>query len=190
MLITFFKNIPDKRRKQGQMYDLSHLLLFSVLAILSGATSYRKVETFIKLRFKILKKYFKLKWKNAPEYSTIRRAIHDLEGKNLEKVFREYSKALTATEDEKDEKKKKNIQCISLDGKAVRGSFDNFEDQNAIQVLSAFLLNKDIILAHEEIEKKKTNEIPVAQKLIGELGLKNCVFVFDALHCQKKHWKK
>jgi len=194
MITTFLENLPDKRRKQGQMYDLKHLLLFSILAILSGATSYRKVETFIGLRFKLLKEKFKIKWKKAPEYSTIRRAIHGLEADDLEEAFRKYSKALTQTPLKKgkdeggDEEDEKDIQCISMDGKVVRGSFDQFEDQKAIQVLSAFLLGKDIILAHEEIDRK-TNEIPVAQKLIEALGLKDFIFIFDALHCQKKLWK-
>jgi len=33
----------------------------------------------------------------------------------------------------------------------VRGSFDHFKDQKAIQVLSAFLMDCRLILAHEEI---------------------------------------
>ena len=32
----------------------------------------------------------------------------------------------------------------------------------------------------------KTNEIPTAQKLIEALGLTDCIFTFDALHCQEK----
>lgn len=167
------------------MYDLGHLLLFSILAILSGATSYRKAETFIKFRFRTLKKQFKLKWKQAPEYSTIRRAIHGLKAGDLEEAFRRYSETLAKTQEASEGKMEKQIKCISMDGKVVRGSFDHFEDQKAIQVLSAFLLGKDIILAHEEIEKK-TNEIPVVQKLIRDLGLRDHLFIFDALHCQKK----
>lgn len=78
----------------------------------------------------------------------------------------------------------REVKTVSLDGKVVRGSFDNFKDQKAIQVFSA-LLDGEIILAHEEIEVK-TNEIPVAQKFFEELGLKNHLFTLDALHCQKK----
>ncbi len=67
----------------------------------------------------------------------------------------------------------------------MRGSFDSFQDQKAIQILSAFLTNENLILAHEEIDCK-TNEIPTAQSLIKELELENCLFTFDAMHCQKK----
>jgi hypothetical protein len=47
MLESFLFKVKDHRRKQGQRYELGHILLFSILAILSGATSYRKTHTFI-----------------------------------------------------------------------------------------------------------------------------------------------
>jgi hypothetical protein len=40
--------IPDHRRAQGKLYDLPHLLLFSILAVMSGATSYRRIHPFIR----------------------------------------------------------------------------------------------------------------------------------------------
>jgi hypothetical protein len=46
-LKTHFSVVPDHRRPQGRMYDLGHLLLFSVLAVVSGATSYRKIQRFM-----------------------------------------------------------------------------------------------------------------------------------------------
>ena len=33
------ERMPDPRRPQGRRYGLAHLLLFSVLAVLTGATS-------------------------------------------------------------------------------------------------------------------------------------------------------
>ena len=67
----------------------------------------------------------------------------------------------------------------------MRGSFDHFRDQKAIQVLSAFLTDSHLILAHVEIAEK-TNEIPTAQELMACLGLSGDIFTFDALHCQEK----
>jgi len=55
-----------------------------------------------------------------------------------------------------------------------------------IQVFSAFLTWQDIILAHEDIDGKKTNEIPVAQQLIKDLDVSWFIFTADAMHCQKK----
>jgi len=179
MLITIFQEIPDHRRPQGRMYDLPHLLFFTVLAILSGADSYRTVHTFIKMHFPVLKETFALDWRRAPAYGTVRYAIQGLDPNELEKAFRKYAKQLARLN-------KKQLKLISLDGKTLRGSFDHFQDKKVVQLFSALLKSQQIILAHEQITDKKTNEIPVAQKLIRELGLTGCLFTMDALHCQKK----
>jgi predicted transposase YbfD/YdcC len=75
-------------------------------------------------------------------------------------------------------------KIVTFDGKTLKGSFDRFNDKKAIQILSAFT-DKHIILAHEEIDTK-TNEIPTTQELIVKLGLSNCVFTLDAIHCQEE----
>ena len=46
-LLAALEQIPDPRRRQGQRYRLAPLLLFTVLAILAGATSYRRIRLFI-----------------------------------------------------------------------------------------------------------------------------------------------
>ncbi len=177
MLESFLFQVKDHRRKQGRRYELGHILLFTILAILSGATSYRKVHMFVVAHYDELNDIFELNWKRMPAYTTIRGIIQGTSGSELERVFREYSQSLDTTETEK--------KFIGCDGKVLRGSFDHFEDKKAVQVLSAFASDSHIILAHEEIDTK-TNEIPMAQKLMKELGLSGYIFTLDALHCQKK----
>lgn len=174
MLITILRELPDFRRSQGRMYDLPHLILFSILAIASNAVSYRQIETLITTHFETLKKHFGIAWKQAPDYSTIRRAIQRVDAAALERAFRTHAAELATA---------KKRRHISIDGKTVRGSFDHFQDQKAIQVFSALLAESELILAHETITGNKTNEIPVAQTLIKELGLSGCVFTADAMHC-------
>lgn len=176
MLQSFLFKIKDHRRKQGQRYALGHILLFSILAILSGADSYRKVQKFIVVHYDQFNETFDLNWKRMPAYTSIRDIIQGTSGPELEQSFRQYSQVLAESDAEK--------QFIGCDGKVLRGSFDHFKDQQAIQILSAFGSNSQIILAHEEIASK-TNEIPAAQALIEALGLSGYIFTFDALHCQK-----
>ncbi len=177
MLKSFLFKIRDHRRKQGRRYELGHILLFSVLAVLSGADSYRKIHKFIVIRHAILNKMFKLNWKRMPAHTTIRDIIQNTSGSELEKSFRQYSALLSENDNEN--------RFISCDGKVLRGSFDHFRDRRAIQILSAFLSDTHIISAHEEIAAK-TNEIPMAQSLIEALGLTGHIFTFDALRCQEK----
>ena len=176
MLKSFLFKIPDHRRKQGRRYELGHILLFTILAVLSGANSYRKVQKFIVAHYETLNEIFDLNWKRMPAHTTIRDIIQGTSGTELEQSFRQYSQVLAESDEEK--------QFIGCDGKVLRGSFDHFQDQKAVQILSAFAGNSCIILAHEEIATK-TNEIPTAQRLMAELGLSGYIFTFDALHCQK-----
>lgn len=43
-LLDLLADVPDPRRGQGQLHKLPHMLLFSVLAIVTGGNSYRGVE--------------------------------------------------------------------------------------------------------------------------------------------------
>lgn len=179
MLLGYLNQIPDHRRGQGRMFDLPHLFLFSILAIASGADSYRKIIIFIQENFETLCGAYGIKWKRPPSYNCVRRAIQGVNQKALEKVFRAYSK-----ESARFEKGKMNV--VSLDGKALKHSFDNVADERFKQVLSAFSPGTNIILAHEKIGISKENEINAAIKLMKSLKLDNVMYTLDALHTQKK----
>jgi len=119
-----------------------------------------------------------LAWKKPPSYTTIRAIIIGLPSHVLEEIFREHANILSDIPDDE-------IAHYAIDGKVIRGSFDHFKGQTAIQFLSLFCSNNNLIMAHEEVECK-TNEIPVAQELIPKLGIKNAVFTSDAINCQFK----
>ena len=178
MIITFLDDIRDHRRSQGQRYELKFVLLFSIMAILSNAKSYRDISRFINKHLERLKKDFGLEWKKPPAYTTVRNIINGVGQQELEAGFRAYTQSLSETG-------KDNYIGVAVDGKVLRGSYDHFQDKKAIQVLSFFDTQSELILAHEKIDVK-TNEIPVAQALIPKLGLENVVYTLDALHCQKK----
>ncbi len=46
-LLGLLDEVPDPRRAEGKRYKLPHILLFSILAIVSGCNSYRGIVTFI-----------------------------------------------------------------------------------------------------------------------------------------------
>ncbi len=79
MLLDYLSQIPDARRKQGQRYKLLEILLFSIFAVLCGATSYRKIQRFIMAHRKIFNEVFGLKWRCCPSYSSIRYILQGLQ---------------------------------------------------------------------------------------------------------------
>ena len=174
--------ITDPRRAEGKLYKLQHVLLFSILAVVSGANSYRTIHTFIETHLRKLKKVFKIKWKKAPCYSEIRFVLQNLNPDDVEKAFREHAAMLNQRDDTD------AAYSIGIDGKTLRRSFDAMNDVKAKQVLNAFAADTLLVLAHIEIDEK-SNEIPAAQKLFEELDLAGCIVTLDAMHCQKKPLK-
>jgi hypothetical protein len=179
MISTFLTDLQDHRRPQGQRYKLEHIILFSIMAFLSNAKSYRDISRFIKVRFEVLKEHFGLTWERAPGYTTIRNVILGVDGEELEACFRVYTQSLI------DGTNADQIGSIAFDGKTLRGSYDHFQDKRAVQILSMFRTEDNLILAHEVIDQK-TNEIPMVQKLLEDIGLEGYYYTMDALHCQKK----
>ncbi|WP_294539000.1 ISAs1 family transposase [uncultured Rhodoblastus sp.] len=177
-LLSILATIPDPRRAEGKLYQLPHVLLFSIFAIVTGASSYRGIQTYFTAYRQALNKVFKIKWKRAPAHTAIRHILQGLDATNLEKAFREHSANLSVAPGGAE-------TCVfAFDGKTLKGSFDNFNDAKAKQVLSAFAVDTALVLAHIEIDEK-SNEIPAVQKLLAELDVAGRIFTCDAKHAQK-----
>src|SRR3712207_5691213 len=87
-LLAALNNVPDPRRAQGKRYPLPYLLLFTVLALLSGARSYRGVITFLQQRRAVLNEHFGTNLKRAPAVNTLRAVLQALDSEVLEQAFR------------------------------------------------------------------------------------------------------
>src|SRR3954454_15169110 len=185
-LLAALAEIRDPRRPQGQRYSLKHLLLFSVLAVLAvlaGATSYQKIITFIAVQRDRLNAAFGVGFRRAPAVNTLRHVFRTLGRDDLEAAFRRHADELNGT------LRVTGKRTIALDGKALRGSFDHLNDQQAAHVLSAFASDAALILAHLEVAGSP-GEIPAVPTLMKELGLTDVLFTADALHCQKDAFKR
>ena len=184
MALEFLKllsQIPDPRRAQGKKWQLGPMLLATILAVLSGATSYRKVHSFIETHRQRLNRAFGFGWKTAPAYSAIRTILHGLDPDEVEQVFRRHAAMLSGGDAGEDVEAS---PVVAIDGKTLRGSFDAFNDRKAAHVLGAFAVDDVLILGHLQVDDK-SNEIPAAQQMIEALALEGRLFTLDAMHCQK-----
>jgi len=190
MLTTFFEDIADFRRPQGQKYGLSALLSFATLAVLCNAKSYRDIHRFVLTHFDALKGDFDLCWKAPPAYTTIRNAIIGVDRDELEAAFRAFTQSLLhywpALATDPTAPLPVAPIVIAVDGKTLRGSYDRFKDQPALHQLFFYDQQKKLILGHLDTDGKGS-EMKAGQDLLDELALPGALFTLDALHCQKKH---
>ena len=176
-LLSALAEIPDPRRPQGRRYPLAHLLLFSVLAVLAGATSYRGIVTFLAVHRDQLGRIYGVRLRRAPAVNTLRNLFLVLDPQALEAAFQRHARHLGKARAEEP-------RAVALDGKTLRRSFDRLHDRAAAHVLGAFAAEAALILAHQEVPDTPA-EVHAVRTMIQDLGLSGVVFTVDALHCQK-----
>src|SRR6476469_4053980 len=153
-LLAALDQIPDPRRRQGQRYSLAPLLLFAVLAVLAGATSYRRIRLFIGVHRERLNTTFGARFRRAPAVNTLRALLHTLDPAEIEAAFRRHAKHLGDTVTPP------GRRVIALDGKTLRGSFDHLDDQAAAQALieqlglSGILFTADALHCQKNLRRR------------------------------------
>jgi hypothetical protein len=176
-LLPLLDDLPDQRTRKGRRYDLPHILLFTVLAMLSGANSYRTVTAFIEERFAVLQALCNINWRRPPAHTTLRAILGGLDQNALEEAFRQHAATISALPAD---------AVIAIDGKTLRGSFDHALELRALIMVSAFATDDALSLAHIMLDdSEKLGEIPAVQQLIEQLNLRGKLYSLDALHCQK-----
>src|SRR5690242_1981254 len=70
--LAVLSEVPDPRRAEGKIYKLPYVLLFAILAVVTGGNSFRSIETFIKVHRRRLNAAFGLRWQRAPAHTAIR----------------------------------------------------------------------------------------------------------------------
>ena len=156
-LLDILAEVPDPRRAEGKLYKLPHVLLFSILAIISGSNSYRGIVTFIDVHRRRLNRSFGLKWRRAPSHTAIRYILQGLDPAAVEAAFRRHAAQLQAA------RAKPGTASIALDGKTLRGSFDRFHDRTAAHVLSAFATDTKLVLAFNILMTSKASASTLSQ---------------------------
>ncbi|WP_083919186.1 ISAs1 family transposase [Methylosinus sp. LW4] len=143
---------PRSATRRRKIYNQVGVILFSILAMLSGARSYRQIHALIRARLSLLNSAFPdTALHRVPAYTSVRGILRQLDPNELEKSFRRHAESLDSSCADAPSR------FIAIDGKTLRQSFDAFADRKAAHVLSAFGVNHQIILAQcrhrREIER-------------------------------------
>ena len=112
--LTLLAEIEDPRRAEGKLYRLPHVVLFAILAMVAGANSYRSIHSFIDVHFVRLRKFFGLKWRRTPAYTTIRNILRLLDPASVEQAFRRHAAILD------EQSTPPGQRHIAVDGNALR----------------------------------------------------------------------
>lgn len=178
-LIEHLRQLEDFRTTDGRRHPLWLVLLFVIMGTMSGYVGYRAWGDFVKRHRQVLIKKFEIQKHGVPSYSTIRRVVMGVDFDKLATSFNNWARNYVDLDES---------EWCSVDGKSIKGTVQNYEKscQNFVSIVSVFASKRGLVVNMEKLENKEESEIAVVQNVIASLDIKDVVFSFDSLHCQKK----
>ena len=173
-ILRIFSQIPDPRVESKITHLLIDLIMITICAVLSGADDWEEVAEFGRSKESWLREFLRLPH-GTPSHDTFGRFFSVLDPVEFERCFIQLMQILH--EDTAGD-------VIAIDGKTIRGSFDQATGKKAIHVVSAWSTANGLSLG-QKIVDSKTNEITVVPELIKSLVLKGCIVTGDAMNAQK-----
>jgi hypothetical protein len=200
--------VKDPRRKQGQRFSLTSILVLALAAMLSNHLSELAIAQWGAGQSEAIKKVLGFENGVTPHQTTIQRLFRRLNVEELEAAFRDiFLHSLNNNQEHR------GGCAVSIDGKAQRGRL-KFEEEHGYPVHAVSMVDHQtgIVLTqghvektdvetrgeqktkskltgeqeHEEQEaKKQKSELAVASRLIQHIDWKGKVLTGDALYCQR-----
>jgi predicted transposase YbfD/YdcC len=202
------EHVKDPRRKQGQRFSITSILLLALAAILSNHLSELAIAQWGAGQSEEIKKALGFEKGVTPHQTTIQRLFRRLSVEEIEAAFRGIFLQIL-----NNDKEKRGGCAVSIDGKAQRGTL-KFEEENSYPVHAVSMVEHQtgIVLTQghvektdvetkgkqktkskltgekeqeEQEEKKQKSELAVASRLIQQIDWKGKVLTGDALYCQR-----
>lgn len=173
-LLNTFSELTDPRTKRIT-YSLELIIFLTISSVVSGAENWTDVANFSKSKIDWVKKFYP-DLKKTPSHDTFGDFFKRLEPDEFSKVFIKWvSQICNITEGE----------LIAIDGKKLRGSYDNEDGKAAIHIINVWASENELVLGQKKVDSK-SNEITAIPELLKVLEIKGAVISIDAMGCQKE----
>jgi len=182
--MLFLKGVPDPRKARGQRYAWWFLLAVICIGIVGKQLSGRAIAHWSALHAEAIRDYLRIKLSRMPSESTVRRVLHHVDIKALERQVAAFSAQVDGEQFE-------GWCTMGRDGEVLRGqAVDGKEVRGAsahgvkTHLVSCVRHGSGIVLGQCKVDEK-TNEIRAVPELLAELDLTGTVTTFDALLTQR-----
>lgn len=175
-VLELLNEFDDPRDPKKVTHPLPTILFISICAIFCGAEGWEDIVLWAQQRKDWLSKYVNVS-EGIPSYSTIRRIFMIVSphywGKLIQKSIVHAHPGKVAEDH------------IPIDGKTLRGSKCDAKEVRAMQMVSAWSVENNIILGEVKTDSK-SNEITAIPLLLELLDLEGSTISIDAIGCNEK----
>ena len=182
--------VHDPRQQGKVAYPLYNIVVLAFFAVVGGCKTFLDIAGFYEGHPKKLKVARKLAGDEVgiPSHDTFERVFSLMEPQELEHVLMEFVLNVLCVMKKAARIKDPTMKQICVDGKSSNGSGrlkGTIRERRNLQTLHIYDSDQKICLASIPIEEK-TNEIPTAQRVLGNMDLSKTVVTFDAMNTQRE----
>ena len=195
-LLKLFVGVPDGRAGTGRDHPVAAVLALAAAAVVAGMKGYTAITGWVAdVPPAILADLYLRSGADPappPSKTTIWRVLTDADAGALDTAAGTWLMSLagfttpaTARRDAGEGDCQPALMQVRLDGKAIRGAKD--ADGNQVRLLAAMVgpaAATSVVAAQAEVGRK-TNEVPMAAVVLGQVDLNGKIVTADALHTVK-----
>lgn len=168
-----FGMIPEPRLERTRLYELPEILFIAICAIICGAESWEDIAAFGNDQETWLRTILPLP-NGIPSHDTFRRVFGLIDAVAFQQSFIHWVQAVSRLT---------KGQVIAVDGKKPHGSQDKSIGKGAIDMVSAWATENQLVLGQIKVDDK-SNEITAIPALLRMLVITGCIITTDAMGCQ------
>lgn len=174
-LLDAFSELEDPRCDYKVEHNLLDILVMTICAVIGCAESWEDIELYARSKEPWLRSFLELK-NGIPSHDTFRRVFTLINPKQFERCFRAWIGQWLGGN---------HPDCVAIDGKTLRHSFDHKRRLSPIHLVSAWASENRLTLGQVAVDSK-SNEITAIPELLTQLELAGSLVTIDAMGCQKE----
>jgi predicted transposase YbfD/YdcC len=169
----YFSEVTDPRNEHNIRHPLLNVMTIAICGVVSGADSWVDIEMFGNAKASWFETFLDLPH-GIPSHDTFGRVFRHIDPEEFQASFQRWTQSIyERTEGE----------VLAVDGKTLRRSKDHTLGKDAIEMVSVWASENNLVLAQDKIEET-TNEITAIPELLRLLDLEGGVVTLDAIGCQ------
>jgi len=172
-LVEHFSSITDPRIDRTKRHKLIDILVIAICATICGADGWEEFELFGQAKQQWFESFLELPH-GIPSDDTFRRVFCRIAPRQFQQCFLEWVRSVSELTEG---------QVIAIDGKQSRRSYDRATGKTAINMVSAWASENNMVLGQVKVDTK-SNEITAIPQLLAMLEIAGCIVTIDAIGCQ------
>jgi predicted transposase YbfD/YdcC len=170
-----FAAVPDPRVDRTKRHKLQDILVIAVCGVICGAEHWTHVELFGKINEAWFRTFLDLP-NGIPSHDTLGRVFAVLDPDAFEAVVQAFVADLAGS---------RRGKHIALDGKTLRGSFNQASAKGPLHMVSAWVHENHVAFGQRAVDAK-SNEIIAIPELLKRLDVEEATVTIDAIGCQRE----